>query len=148
MTNVLGLDVCWDLLRSAAVGRLAVIVDDRPEIFPVNHVVDGGTIVLRTSDGTKLAAVLHDSAAAFEVDGYDESTDQAWSVIVKGQVRQIRRLHELLDTVHLPLTPWQGDPKDHFLRIEPDDVTGRRFPVAEPAGWQNQLGRTRRVASD
>src|SRR6476619_2758028 len=40
----------WSLVRSAPVGRLAVVVDGRPEIFPLNHVVDHGTLVFRTAE--------------------------------------------------------------------------------------------------
>ena len=43
----------WLLLRSAAVGRLAVVVDGLPDIFPVNHPVDHGTILFRTAQGTQ-----------------------------------------------------------------------------------------------
>src|SRR4051794_39359108 len=52
----LTVDACWALLRAADIGRLAVVVGDRPEIFPVNFVVDHGTVVIRTAPGTKLAA--------------------------------------------------------------------------------------------
>ena len=30
----------WQLLRDAPFGRLAVVLDGRPDIFPVNNVVD------------------------------------------------------------------------------------------------------------
>ena len=33
---------CWDYIRQAAIGRLAVIADQHPEIFPINFVVDRG----------------------------------------------------------------------------------------------------------
>ena len=58
------------LLRESPVGRLAVVVEGRPDIFPVNHVVDHGTVVFRTARGSKFwgAAGL---PVAFEVDGYD-----------------------------------------------------------------------------
>ena len=39
---------CWDLLASTPVGRIGVLVDSAPEIYPVNHAVDGQTIVFRT----------------------------------------------------------------------------------------------------
>jgi nitroimidazol reductase NimA-like FMN-containing flavoprotein (pyridoxamine 5'-phosphate oxidase superfamily) len=41
----------WALLRQTDVGRLAVIVDDRPDIFPVNYLVDHGSVVIRTAPG-------------------------------------------------------------------------------------------------
>ena len=51
-------NACWALLRSQEVGRLAVSIADRPEIFPVNYVVDHGTVVFRTAEGTKLAGAV------------------------------------------------------------------------------------------
>ncbi|MBZ0239292.1 MAG: pyridoxamine 5'-phosphate oxidase family protein, partial [Cutibacterium acnes] len=34
-------DSCWGYLDTAEVGRLATSVNDQPEVFPVNYVVDG-----------------------------------------------------------------------------------------------------------
>ena len=86
----------WALLRQARVGRLALIVDGHPDIFPVNHVVDRGTVVFRTAAGTKFAeAVGH--TVAFEVDGYDLRTASAWSVVVKGTAQEVIRLYDVMD---------------------------------------------------
>ena len=38
---VLDVDECWLSLAQAEVGRIAVAVQNRPEIFPVNFVIDG-----------------------------------------------------------------------------------------------------------
>ena len=118
----------WALVRSVPVGRLAVVVEGHPDIFPVNHLVDHGTIVVRTGTGTKLAAADR-HPVAFEVDGYDVGRAQAWSVVIKGTARSIDRLHEVVDALQLPIFPWQDGPKPAFLRIEPDSITGRRIQV-------------------
>lgn len=119
----------WTLLREAVVGRLAVIVDDRPEIFPINHLVDRGSVVFRTAAGTKLAGCAG-HWVAFEVDGYDMETASAWSVVIKGEAQQVNRLYDVLEVIELPLFPWSSAPKPHFIRIEFDSITGRRFEVA------------------
>lgn len=116
----------WHRLRRERVGRLAVVVDGHPEIFPVNHLVDHGTLVFRTAVGTKLTAMLH-SPVCFEADGYDLATGQAWSVVVKGQAREITHLYDALDAARLPLLPWQAGNKPRVVRIEPDEVSGRAF---------------------
>ena len=118
----------WTLLREAVVGRLAVIVDDRPDIFPVNHLVDHGSVVFRTAAGTKLAGAAG-HFVAFEVDGYDLLTASAWSVVMKGEAQEVNRLYDVLEVIELPLFPWPSTPKPHFIRIEPDSITGRRFEV-------------------
>jgi hypothetical protein len=123
------------LLRSQEVGRLAVAVADRPEIFPVNYVVDHGTLVFRTAQGTKLAGSVQRDVA-FEADGYEPDNGEAWSVVVKGRAHEISRGHDVLDAADLPLFPWHAAPKQRFIRIVPDEITGRRFQVVAREAWQ------------
>ena len=118
----------WALLRQAVVGRLAVVVDGAPEIFPVNHVVDQGSVVFRTANGTKLAGALG-HRVAFEVDGYDPDSASAWSVVLKGTAQDVRGLYNMLEAFELRLFPWHSAPKPFFMRIEPDSLSGRRFEV-------------------
>ncbi len=117
---------CWHLVRSTAVGRLAVIIDGQPEIFPVNHLVDHAAVVFRTAPGTKLGG-SDGRRVAFEVDGVDVDSGEAWSVVLKGRAHVVRRLEEVLETFDMELTPWQEGPKPIFVRIEADEVSGRRF---------------------
>jgi nitroimidazol reductase NimA-like FMN-containing flavoprotein (pyridoxamine 5'-phosphate oxidase superfamily) len=122
---------CWTLMRTCEVGRLAVSIADHPDIFPVNFMVDHGSIVFRTAEGTKLAGAVLGRAVAFEVDGYDAASGEAWSVVVKGSAHEVERMHELFDIADLPLFPWHAGPKHRYVRIVPVDVTGRRFVVAD-----------------
>ena len=140
----LSVSACWALLRSVDVGRLGVTVDGEPDIFPVNFVVDHGTIVFRTAAGTKLAAALCDVAVAFEVDGYDSETNEAWSVVVKGHAREISKPADVADAFTLPLYPWHADPKGHLVRVVPQDVSGRRFEIAARSRWATPLSGARR----
>jgi hypothetical protein len=122
---------CWSLLRAADVGRLAVAIGDHPDVFPINHLVDGNSIVFRSAAGTKLAASVLGRSVAFEVDGYDVDGGEAWSVVVKGRARLIENMFEFLEAEQLPLFPWHVGPKPNIVRIEPDEVTGRRFFAAD-----------------
>src|SRR5262245_51473178 len=128
-TEVLEVSVCWQLLREAEVGRLAVSITDHPDIFPINYVVDHGTVVFRTAEGTKLAAAVLGRAVAFEIDGYDPDAGDAWSVVIKGHAHEIERMQDVFDALDLPLFPWHATSKHRFVRIEPADVSGRRFHV-------------------
>lgn len=78
---------CWKLMARTEVGRLVVCVGGNPEIFPVNFVTDNRTVLIRTAEGTKLAAVAANPQVAFEVDGFDPVRGEAWSVIVRGTAR-------------------------------------------------------------
>ena len=130
-TEMLETNVCLELLRSTDVGRLAVSITDHPDIFPVNYVVDRGTVVFRTAEGTKLAASVLGRAVAFEIDGYDPDHGDAWSVVIKGHAMEIERMQDVFDALDLPLFPWHASPKHRFVRIEPVDISGRRFHVTE-----------------
>ncbi|WP_299446254.1 pyridoxamine 5'-phosphate oxidase family protein [uncultured Phycicoccus sp.] len=120
---------CWAILREAPFGRLGVIVDERPEIFPVNHIVDHGSIVFRSAAGTKVAAAVG-SRVVFEVDGYDLTAGRAWSVMVSGPARKVTDTDDLIDVMQAPLDPWHQGAKPHFVRIVTESVTGRRYPVS------------------
>ncbi|MBT2550133.1 pyridoxamine 5'-phosphate oxidase family protein [Arthrobacter sp. ISL-65] len=130
---------CWDLLRQVSVGRLAVWVDDQPDIFPLNYTVDHGTLVFRTGSGTKLGGALGEAPVALEADGVDAVSGLAWSVVVKGKAAPITGIEEVLDSVSLYLFPWQAGQKDHFIRITPESISGRRFKVTAPLTWWTQL---------
>lgn len=131
---------CWALLRMVDLGRLAVVTAGRPEIFPVNFVVDHGSVVFRTAEGTKLAALTITPDVAFEADGQDPNTGEVWSVVIKGRVRELTRLEELLDAESLPLHPAHPSAKNRFVRIEPEHVHGRRFAAVARTVWDSILG--------
>jgi nitroimidazol reductase NimA-like FMN-containing flavoprotein (pyridoxamine 5'-phosphate oxidase superfamily) len=121
---------CWSRLRTCDVGRIAVYTEaDGVDIFPVNHVVDGGTIVFRTAGGTKLASIGEGYAVAFEADGTDNGR-HAWSVVVKGAAHLIVRREELFGIFDLEVSPWHDGEKPCFVRISPVSVTGRHFAVS------------------
>ncbi|SRR6266498_3053458 len=127
--SVLDEDECWRLLKTAEVGRLAVVAAGEPEIFPITYVIDDATVVFRTAEGMKLAALTVFSRVAFEVDGYDDASGEAWSVVVKGNAERLERFSDIYAAEELPLFPWQAGPKQWFVRIGPATVSGRRFPV-------------------
>src|SRR5829696_7237901 len=90
----LGQDRSWDLLGRSPVGRIGVLVDSAPEIYPVNFVVDDRTIVFRTDAGTKLASLGRNPSVCFQVDGIDPENRTGWSVLVKGRAEEVRNAEE------------------------------------------------------
>ena len=138
---------CWALLRTTSVGRLAVWVDDHPDIFPLNYAVDHGTVVFRSSAGTKVSAALSDSPVALEADGYDAEAAEVWSVVIRGNAEEIRG-QDLIGTIDLPLFPWQAGDKGRFIRIVPTATSGRRFPIADPSVWNTPLSGVKRASME
>ena len=136
----LSVEECWALLDGNAVGRLAVDIAGWPDIFPINYVVDGTTIVFRTGAGTKLAGAVLNRHVAFEIDGYRPDDRCAWSVVVKGNAREIESMIDRYRAEDLPLYPWVVSDKPDFVRIDPTEVTGRRFHVAGDAAPDASIG--------
>ena len=115
----------WDRLRSNAFARLALSVSDQPEIFPINYAVQGDTLLFRTSQGTKLAALTINETVALEIDGYDGVG--GWSVVVKGQAHEAEWGDDYEEAGVSGLRPWVATRKPVFVRITPAQVTGRTF---------------------
>lgn len=118
---------CWSLLAATPIGRVAVLVDSAPEIYPVHHAVDGESVVFRTNPGNKLHAVDRTPSVCFEVDGYDVDTGGGWSVLVKGKAVELSSAADLELSTELPLRFWGSGSKSHWIRIVPYDITGRRI---------------------
>ncbi len=133
--EVLTEEACWSLLGSVEIGRLAVFAAGDVDIYPLNFVLDGRSIMFRSAAGTKLVEVVLAGRVAFEVDGYDGVKGQAWSVVAKGPAELLDRFDEVYAAQELPLFPWNHAPKERFVRIRPTALTGRRFTafVADPA---------------
>ncbi|MDQ6742861.1 MAG: pyridoxamine 5'-phosphate oxidase family protein [Actinomycetota bacterium] len=121
---------CMDILARHTIGRIAISVGGRPEIFPVNYGMGAGMIVFRTSLGTKLS-YSPESHVAFEVDDYDASTGLGWSVLVQGIARDVTdagddfswaargvELHSLMPGA------------THMIAIEAGQITGRRAQLS------------------
>jgi len=124
--TILPVHECWDLLAGVTLGRLVTSVDGRPEIFPVNYVVQRRTVLFRTAEGTKLVSTAINNHVLFEVDDHDAA--QGWSVIVKGVARSLRTQEEIEDAERAQVLPWTAsEKKTHYVRIKPEVVTGRRF---------------------
>jgi nitroimidazol reductase NimA-like FMN-containing flavoprotein (pyridoxamine 5'-phosphate oxidase superfamily) len=118
-------EACWDLLRSNQFGRLALTVGGEPEIFPINYVVQDATLVFRTAQGTKLAALTVNDVVALEIDGFDQKS--GWSVVVKGQAHPAEWGTDYDDAAESGLRPWVATRKRVFVRIRPQHLTGRSF---------------------
>lgn len=121
-------DACLALLGSAEVGRVGVVVDGQPLVFPVNHVLDGRSIVVRT-DSARMVVGASLAKVAFEADGFDAGARSGWTVLVEGMGYDVT---DALDATseHLqavPVTPWAPGPKPRLLRIDVRTITGRRF---------------------
>jgi nitroimidazol reductase NimA-like FMN-containing flavoprotein (pyridoxamine 5'-phosphate oxidase superfamily) len=120
-------DECRTLLRRHQVGRV-VFVDTRgPVALPVNYVLDHDDIVFRTEVWSSLFATPSTGNVSFEVDEIDEGNRLACSVLATGTVREVQDPAELRHVERLHPQPWTRGPRDHYLRLTVQVMTGRRL---------------------
>ena len=124
---------CLALLGAEVVGRLGIVAGGAPTIFPVNYALDGDTVVFRIDPGTKLDQGPR-APVCFEIDRVDPGRRTGWSVVVAGRLEEVTAGDAAtFDRVRrVPVQPWAGGDKDHWMRVVPSSITGRRIPPAQP----------------
>ena len=125
---VLEPDECRRLLDRGGIGRLALPGASAPELRPVNFLLEGDAVVMRTGDGVILAAARRGDAVAFEIDAIDPLEHTGWSVLVTGKLTE--RAADAA-TRALPLRAWAPNPKDRYVSLALESVSGRRLPGAK-----------------
>ncbi|MET7702556.1 MULTISPECIES: pyridoxamine 5'-phosphate oxidase family protein [unclassified Streptomyces] len=123
----LGRHEALKLLGSAQLGRVAFTDQALPAIRPVNHVMDGDTIVIRTHSGSALLKRTLDSeVVAYEADLLDPAARTGWSVVVTGIATRVSDPDDLARYQAL-LVPWVDAEMGHVVCIQPDIVSGYRL---------------------
>jgi nitroimidazol reductase NimA-like FMN-containing flavoprotein (pyridoxamine 5'-phosphate oxidase superfamily) len=119
---------CLEFLRANGVGRIALVRDGRPFVFPVNYRLFGERetpqIVIHTRPGNVID--LADAAVAFEIDGIDPSHQRGWSVLVQGELHRVAADVTLL-RAEIDSASWIVEGRSAWLAIEPTSITGRRL---------------------
>jgi len=116
---------CLALVASQQIGRVAVAeVNAAPLVVPVNFVLDGETPLFRTDYGSKFRlAVLGETPISFQVDGVDPGRRTGWSVLLRGEAVEV----DPSELQHSAAQPWAPGRKDHWVRIVPSEISGRRI---------------------
>lgn len=131
--DVMDVDECLTLLTEHQIGRLAFADGDELVILPVNYLLDRGSVLIRTTEGSKLEAAVRGARVAFEIDGFDHDLRSGWSVLVKGRAAEVWESKELDIVRDLPVQPWAPGEKAHFLAIASSSISGRRIVEGEAA---------------
>lgn len=118
----LGRDEALRLLGTVGLGRVVFTEHALPAIRPVNHIVDGGDIIIRSHRGAALTSSVN-TVVAYEADEIDADEHTGWSVIVTGIARKVTDPATVARYEAL-LRPWVDQQMDQVLRIHPEFVTG------------------------
>ncbi len=132
---------CLAFLRQERVGRIAVIADPFPLVFPVNYrmVEASGPsnepghvwIAIRTRRGNTIDRAGR--FVSFQIDGHHEGTRLGWSVLVTGTLHRVD-VDASDFRVRYDPEPWLLEERDHWLVIHPVQTTGRCLSV-DTAEW-------------
>ena len=120
---------CWKLLNKTRHGRIVLSAAGETDIFPVNYLAHDGVLLMRSAPGTKLAEITINENVVFETDGI--SSDEAWSVVVKGTARVLQSGQEIAEVENLGLKTWVPTLKDFYIKVEPRQISGRHFNLGE-----------------
>ena len=118
-------DEAWDLLSGVALGRLVTAGGGQVEIFPINFVAQDRSVLFRTAEGTKLFGAVMNDSVLFEAD--DHTDAGGWSVVIRGTARVLSTAADIREAYRAQLVPWIPTEKLRYVRITPNDVSGRHF---------------------
>ena len=129
-------DECRILISPGGVGRIAYSGRFGLTVLPVNYQVFEGTIVFRTAPDSPMGEDLRSGIAhaeykvAFEIDELDNSERTGWSVLLQGAAHHVDSHAERGSVRASGVQPWAGGSKEHYIRIVPTRITGRRIRQA------------------
>jgi len=131
--EVIGHEECLRMLGSVSVARVGVTSEALPVVVPVNITLAtldpqrGPEVIMRSVEGSKLAAALTDAVIAVEADAIDPMGHTGWSVLVRGASRVVTGAEELARAQRLPLLPWATPTADVYIAVSTELVSGRRI---------------------
>jgi nitroimidazol reductase NimA-like FMN-containing flavoprotein (pyridoxamine 5'-phosphate oxidase superfamily) len=124
---------CLRLIAAGGIGRIAYTGKYDLTVLPVNYKLHDGAILFRTSADSLTADELRtglggsEYRVAFEVDDFSRATRDGWSVLVQGPAHHLDDEAERTDALAAGVEAWPGGEHDHFIKISPMRVTGRRI---------------------
>jgi len=120
---------CWQLLTEAAaqdaIARIVWSGAGGPSIVPVNYAVADGFLWFQTAPDSRLARDGCEQRVLVEIDHVDVSTRMGWSVVVSGRATCLPATEDA--GLLRDLQVWPQGSRDLLLKVEPDEVTGRRL---------------------
>ncbi|MDR3081788.1 MAG: pyridoxamine 5'-phosphate oxidase family protein [Streptomyces sp.] len=119
---------CLRLLTKVPVGRIVHTRQALPAVVPLNfRLDDDGAVVVRVSAFSELVRAIDGSVVAFEADEIDVNAQSGWSVVVTGSAAVVTDRTECERLARTGPRPWAPSPKEVFVRIQPELVTGREL---------------------
>ncbi len=124
---------CLTLIAPGGIGRIAYPGRYGQTVLPVNYQLLDNTIVFRTGEDSPLEEDLQtgirhaEYQVAFEIDEINLAAKEGWSVLVQGPAHHVESDAERTAVRQSGVEPWSGGAKEHYIRVVPTRITGRRI---------------------
>ncbi|MFJ5778886.1 pyridoxamine 5'-phosphate oxidase family protein [Streptomyces sp. NPDC093094] len=119
---------CLSLMAGVPVGRIVFTRHALPAVLPVNFRLDhDGAVLVRTSVSSEVLGAAVGAVVAFEADDVDADTHSGWSVVITGAATLVTDSAEHERLLRNGPRSWVPAPREAFLRIDPELVTGRQL---------------------
>ncbi|WP_061298298.1 pyridoxamine 5'-phosphate oxidase family protein [Herbidospora cretacea] len=121
---------CLRLIEQGGIGRVAFGEATGLTVFPVNYRLIDGQVVFRIRKGGTMDQGISSGIddlevkIAFQVDHIDERNRDGWTVLIQGPAHHVSG-SEL--SAGADVDSWAGSDRDHYIRIAPQRVTGRKI---------------------
>ena len=125
--EVLGDEECWALIEHDTLGRIAYTHHSLPVIRPVNYVVSGNDVLIRTAPNSEMAQAVDGQVVALEVDQIDRLTRSGWVVLVIGRATATDLTGGPTGPTLAGLEPWSQSERGLLVHIDVDTISGRRL---------------------
>jgi nitroimidazol reductase NimA-like FMN-containing flavoprotein (pyridoxamine 5'-phosphate oxidase superfamily) len=143
---------CLRLISGGGVGRIAYSGRFGLAVLPVSYKLLEGNIVVRTPLGSStdqdLRTGIHgaDYRVTFEIDQVGKDAQVGWFVVIQGPAHHVDSHDDYLSAwVHAPQSSdWRTT--EHFVRITPTVIVGRRLRQAALPRQPSQRCASMRVA--
>ncbi len=124
---------CLRLIAPGGIGRLVFAGRFDLTVLPVNYKLHDGAILFRTTqhgstDEDLRTGIAHaEYRVAFEVDEFDQQAREGWSVLIQGPAHHLDSEAERAEAAAAGVVPWPDGVREHYIRITPARITGRRI---------------------
>jgi Pyridoxamine 5'-phosphate oxidase len=124
---------CLRLISAGGVGRLAYSGRYGLAVLPVNYQLDEGSIVFRavldspTDEDLRTGMQGAEYKVSFEIDEVGKDAQEGWFVFIQGAAHHVDSEDDRASAWAPGVPPPAGGTRDHFVRITPTLVTGRRL---------------------
>jgi nitroimidazol reductase NimA-like FMN-containing flavoprotein (pyridoxamine 5'-phosphate oxidase superfamily) len=114
-------------MAARKVGRIGFLAEDGPVVLPMNYVLSGDHIMVRTVVFRVVAQKCDRPVGRLRVDDVDDFLEAGWSVLVRGACTLLSedQLEQL--KFNVSPQPWAEGPRTLVFGIACEEVSGRRI---------------------